>query len=113
MYSYLIIYSIKFLWFTDFRFETQKGLFSLKKDLQLFRSTAAPHVKEHFDAYLLIGYTADRHARVVDVDYGKDPACCDGLQILHAAALRWEEGSVFDGMNNNQSGGDASAGSNA
>ena len=86
---------------------------NVKKDLQLFRSTVGPQLKEHFDAYLLIGYTADRHAKIIDADYGKDPACCDGLQILHAAAARWQDGSIFSGMDNNQSDGDAPAGNKA
>jgi hypothetical protein len=51
-------------------------------------------LKEHLDAYVLIGYTADRHRRIVATDFGKDASCADGLQIMAVAAERWREGGL-------------------
>jgi len=50
---------------------------------------------EHFDAYILVGYTADSHTKVVDANFGQDASCQDGLRILQAAAEQWMDGSMF------------------
>jgi hypothetical protein len=64
------------------------------EDTELLRATAGAMLKEHLEAFVLVGYTADRHKRIVVVEHGNDPACCDGLQIMAAAAHRWAEGGL-------------------
>lgn len=61
----------------------------------LFKKTVEPRIMEHFDAYILIGYSADDHMKVVDANYGRDASCRDGLRILEAAAEQWLDGSMF------------------
>jgi hypothetical protein len=61
----------------------------------LFEETLEDQIMEHFDAYVLVGYSADRHHKRVFRRYGADAACRDGLQIMEAAAQRWLEGSAI------------------
>ena len=61
---------------------------------ELLKKTTDPLIKEHLDAYVLVGYTADRHRRVVVCAFGNDASCHDGLQIMAAAAERWREGGL-------------------
>ena len=68
------------------------------KTMSLFRKTVEPRVMEHFDAYVLIGYTADRHEKVVESNFGGDASCRDGLRIMEVAAERWLDGSMFPGQ---------------
>ena len=63
-------------------------------DAELLKVTAGAMLKEHLDAYVLVGYTADGHRRIVATDFGKDPSCGDGLQVMAAAAERWREGGL-------------------
>lgn len=58
----------------------------------LFEETLVDQIMEHFDAFVLVGYTADRHHRRVYRRYGADIACRDGLQFMEMAAERWLEG---------------------
>ncbi len=67
------------------------------RKLALFSRTVEPQLMEHFDAYVLVGYTADNHRRVLQSNFGKDPSCRDGLRIMEAAAERWLDGSMFPG----------------
>jgi hypothetical protein len=71
------------------------------EDTELLKATAGAMLKEHLDSYVLVGYTADRHKRVVLAEYGTDAACIDGLQIMAMASQRWAEG----GMNRPAGGG--------
>lgn len=52
---------------------------------------------EHFDAYVLVGYTADRHQKVLVSNFGRDASCRDGLRIMKMVAERWLDGSIFPG----------------
>lgn len=61
---------------------------------------------EHFDAFVLVGYTADRHHRRVYRRYGADAACRDGLQFMEMAAERWLEGSSIPLPRNRRGGQD-------
>lgn len=70
-------------------------------NMALFSKTVEPQLMEHFDAYVLIGYTADRHRKVVQSNFGKDASCHDGLRIMEAAAERWLDGSMFPGKGAN------------
>jgi hypothetical protein len=63
-------------------------------DAELLKVAAGAMLKEHLDAYVLVGYTADGHRRIVATDFGKDPSCGDGLQIMAVAAERWREGGL-------------------
>ncbi len=63
-------------------------------DTELLKMAAGSRLKEHLDAYVLIGYTADGHRRIVATDFGNDPSCGDGLQIMAVAAERWREGGL-------------------
>ena len=63
-------------------------------DAELLKTAAGARLKEHLDAYVIVGYTADGHRRIVATDFGKDPSCGDGLQIMAAAAERWREGGL-------------------
>jgi hypothetical protein len=65
--------------------------------MAFFSKTVEPQLMEHFDAYVLVGYTADRHRKVVQSNFGKDASCHDGLRIMEAAAERWLDGSMFPG----------------
>jgi hypothetical protein len=65
-----------------------------RDDAEFLKMTAGAMLKEHLDAYVLVGYTADGHRRMLAVDFGKDPSCGDGLQIMAAAAERWREGGL-------------------
>ncbi len=65
------------------------------KKMTLFSKTVEPQLMEHFDAYVLVGYTADRHCKVVQSRFGRDASCHDGLRIMEAAAERWLDGSMF------------------
>lgn len=55
----------------------------------LFNDTATPHITEHLDAFVIVGYTADGHQKFQHVHKGSDPACADGLQMFSIAASRW------------------------
>jgi hypothetical protein len=70
------------------------------KKMTLFSKTVEPQLMEHFDAYVLIGYTADRHRKVVQSNFGRDASCHDGLRIMAAAAERWLDGSMFPAKSN-------------
>jgi hypothetical protein len=63
-----------------------------RNETELLNSMARAALKEHLDAFVLVGYTADTHKRVIVTDFGKDPSCGDGLQIMAVAAERWREG---------------------
>ena len=63
-------------------------------DQELLKMAAGAMLKEHLDAYVLVGYTADGHRRIVLTDFGRDPSCGDGLQIMAVAAERWREGGL-------------------
>ena len=63
-------------------------------DAELLKMAAGAMLKEHLDAYVIVGYTVDGHRRIVATDFGKDPSCADGLQIMAAAAERWREGGL-------------------
>ncbi len=65
--------------------------------MALFSKTVEPQLMEHFDAYVLVGYTADRHSKVLQSNFGQDASCRDGLRIMAAAAERWLDGSMFPG----------------
>ena len=65
------------------------------KQMELFSKMVEPQLMEHLDAYVLVGYTADRHRKVVQSNFGKDASCHDGLRIMEAAAERWLDGSMF------------------
>ena len=65
-----------------------------QSEADLVKTTTGAMLKEHFDGYVLVGYTADRHRRLVVSDFGKDPSCADGLQIMALAAERWREGGL-------------------
>lgn len=53
-----------------------------------------PLIKEHFDAYIILGYSAHDHARTVVAEFGRDPSCVDGLRFMHVAAERWQRGTL-------------------
>jgi hypothetical protein len=63
-------------------------------DAELLKKAVGPMLKEHVDAYVLVGYTADGHKRIVAADFGKDASCRDGLQVMAAVADRWREGGL-------------------
>lgn len=63
-------------------------------DGELLKLAAGAMLKEHLDAYVIVGYTANGHTRIVAADFGKDPSCGDGLQIMAVAAERWREGGL-------------------
>jgi hypothetical protein len=71
------------------------------EDTELLKAAAGGRLREHLEAYVLVGYTADRHRRIVLTEFGADPACGDGLQIMAMAAHRWSDG----GMNRPSGGG--------
>ena len=67
------------------------------KSANLFSKTVDPQLMEHFDAYVLVGYKADNHRKVVEANFGRDESCRDGLRIMEVAAERWQDGSMFPG----------------
>ena len=62
-----------------------------------FKQRLDPRLMEHFDAYVLVGYTADRHQKVLESNFGRDASCRDGLRIMKTVAERWLDGSIFPG----------------
>lgn len=62
-----------------------------------FKKRLEPRLMEHFDAYVLVGYSADRHQKVVESNFGGDASCRDGLRIMETVAERWLDGSMFPG----------------
>ncbi len=62
-----------------------------------FKQRLDPRLMEHFDAYVLVGYTADRHQKVLASNFGRDASCRDGLRIMKTVAERWLDGSIFPG----------------
>ena len=62
-----------------------------------FKQSLDPRLMEHFDAYVLVGYTADRHQKVLESNFGRDASCRDGLRIMKTVAERWLDGSIFPG----------------
>jgi hypothetical protein len=77
-----------------FALSEKRGVDVKSGDVELLKRTVGPMLKEHLDAYVIVGYTADGHRRIVATDFGKDPSCGDGLQIMAAAAERWQEGGL-------------------
>ncbi len=47
----------------------------------LFETMTTPHITEHLDAFVIIGYSAGNHEKFVHAHTGGDAACADGLAI--------------------------------
>lgn len=56
----------------------------------LFETMTTPHITEHLDAFVIIGYSADNHEKFVHAHMGNDAACADGLQNIVSMAENWK-----------------------
>jgi hypothetical protein len=66
----------------------------MKQPVNLFKETVSPLIMEHLDAYVVLGYSADKHQRVVVANLGRDHSCRDGLMVMLSAAERWRRGEL-------------------